>query len=410
MKNIWILNHYAIPPELGPLIRHYKFAENLIERGYQVNVFAASSLHYSGDNMIKGNEKFLYKEFNNIPFIFIKAMDYKGNGKKRILNMIQYAYRIIDVTKKVDIDKPDVVYASSAHPLTWIAGYRIAKRYNAKFIAETRDLWPETLVAMNQISRRSIPARILYKVQDFIYKKADKLIFTFPGGKDYVESIGIDTSKVRYINNGIDLKEFNYNMNNYIYNDKDLDDENKFKVIFTGSIGHANGIRNIVDVAAELMRKNYKNIIFLIFGDGPEKNKLVKKVEDEGLNNIIFKGRVQKKYIPNILSRSSLNLLSLEHLPELFKYGLSPNKMFDYFASGTPILSNVECGYDLLEEYKCGLTVKGNSEKSLIDGILKFYNMDRAEYDLYSENALKAAEDFDFEKLTDKLEKTILEK
>lgn len=409
MKNIWILNHYAIPPELGPLIRHYKFAENLILRGYKVNVFAASSLHYSDENMIKGNAKFLHKEFNGVPFTFVKAMDYKGNGKKRILNMIEYAYKIINITKKIDIEKPDVIYASSAHPLTWLAGYKLAKRYNAKFIAETRDLWPETLVSMGQISRKSIPAKILYKLQDFIYRKADRLIFTFPGGKDYVDSLGIDTNKVRYINNGIDLDEYNYNKNNYIYEDDDLDDDDKFKVIFTGTIGHANGIRNIVNAAIELKKKNYNDIVFLIFGDGPEKEKLIKKVEKEKIDNIIFKGRVQKKFVPNILSKSSLNLLSLEHLPNLFKYGLSPNKLFDYFASGTPTLSNVECGYDLLLEYNCGLTVKGDSTEDLIEGILKFYNMDKEEYNKYSQNALKASEDFDFKKLTDKLEATILD-
>ena len=111
--------------------------------------------------------------------------------------MIDYALGLISVSKKFDIDKPDIIYASSVHPLTWISGYFLSKRYNAKFIAETRDLWPETLVAMGQIKKNSIPAKILYKLEKYIYKKADRLIFTFPGGKDYVEEIGLDPSKVR---------------------------------------------------------------------------------------------------------------------------------------------------------------------------------------------------------------------
>ena len=118
---------------------------------------------------------------------------------------------------------------------------------------------------------------------------------------------------------------------------------------------------------------------------------------------------VEKKYIPNILSRMDLNVFSLAHLPELFKYGLSPNKMFDYFASGKPILSNVECGYDMLEKYKCGITVKAGSVEALEEGILKFHHLPKEEYNIYCENSLKAAEDFDFKILTDKLEKVILE-
>ena len=405
MKNIWILNHYA--SELGG--RHYKFAENLIKRGYNVKVFAASTMHNTDKNRINDSRKYIYKEVNGIPFIFIKACDYIGNGKKRIKNMLGYATGLMYISKKFDSEKPDIVYASSVHPLTWIAGYRLAKRYNAKFIVETRDLWPETLVVMDKIKRNSIPAKMLYILEKFIYKKADKLIFTFPGGKDYVESIGLDTSKVRYINNGVDQEEFNENKTNYVFEDNDLDDTDIFKIVFAGAIGKANAIKRIIDVAEILIHKNIKNIKFIIFGDGPEKENLEKYIRDNDINNVIFKGKVDKKYISNILSKTNLNILCLEYLPNLFKYGLSPNKMFDYFASGKPIISNAECRYDMLKQYNCGITVKGGSAEALAEGILKFYNMPKEEYDTYCQNALKAAQDFDFKILTDKLEKVILE-
>jgi len=58
MKKIWILNHYATPPELGPLTRHYKFAEGLMQKGYDVIIIAASTMHYSGENLIKDNKSF----------------------------------------------------------------------------------------------------------------------------------------------------------------------------------------------------------------------------------------------------------------------------------------------------------------------------------------------------------------
>ena len=408
MKNIWILNHYAVPPELGPLTRHYKFAENLIKRGYGVKIFCASTLHYSSDNMIKDSSKYLKKVFDNVPFIFVKASDYIGNGKKRILNMFQYALRVLSVSKKFDNEKPDVIYASSAHPLTWLSGYILSRRYNAKFIAETRDLWPETLVAMGQIKRDSLPAKILYKLEKFIYQKADKLIFTFPGGKDYVESVEVDTSKVRYINNGVDLEEFNYNKVINILEDKDLDGKDKFKIIYTGSMGQANALEYLIKAAEIIQDKGIKDIYFILFGDGYQRKELEQYVNDNNVTNIIFKGNVEKKYVPYILSKSDLNIITGKHI-YLYKYGLSPNKMFEYFASGKPTLSNIECGYDMLQEYNCGITVQGGSAEALAEGILKFYNMPKEEYNIYCQNALKAAQDFDFKILTDKLEKVILE-
>lgn len=407
MNEIWILNHYAIPPELGPLTRHYKFAENLIKRGYNIKIFASSALHYYNQNMINDSSKYLYKEYNNVPFIFIRSINYYKSGKKRVINMIQYAYRLLNVSKQFDGNKPDVIFASSAHPLTWIVGYILSKRYNAKFIAETRDLWPETFVAMGKLKKKNILAKMLYKLQYFVYKKADKLVFTFPGGKDYIKELGIDDSKVTYINNGIDLKEFKYNKNNHIFKDKDLEDNNYFKIIYTGSIGIANELSYLIKAAEKVEEKGIKDIKFIIYGDGNLKEELENYVKNNNINNIIFKGRVEKKYIPYILSNSNLNIFTGKHI-SIYKYGLSLNKLFDYFASGRPILSNLESGYDLLEEYDCGITVKGGNIDSLVEGIFKFYNMDEEEYNKYSKNALKASEDFDFKKLTDKLEQIIL--
>lgn len=407
MKNIWIINHYAEPPTTGKYTRHYNFAKELLERGYNVKIFTASSIHRTDINYIKVGSLYREETILGVPFVFIKTCNYTGNGRSRIKNMMEYTFRLLRVTKRHE--KPDIIYTSSPHPLTWLSAYFVSRRYKTKFIAETRDLWPETFVSMDKMKKNSMPAKILYKLEKFIYKKADRLIFTFPGGKDYVKSIGLNTSKVRYINNGVDIEKFNKDKEQYKYKDIDLDDENIFKVLFTGSIGKANAIYRLVDVAKIFIEQDIKDIRFYIFGDGPEKDRLEQYALEHNIININFKGRVDKIHIPNILSRGNLNIFCLEHLPNLFKYGLSPNKMFDYFASGHPIVSNVECGYDMLEEYNCGLTVEGGSAEALAEGILKFYNMPKEEYNKYCQNALKAAQDFDFKVLTDKLENVILE-
>ena len=261
---------------------------------------------------------------------------------------------------------------------------------------------------MGQIKRNSIPARILYALEKFIYKKADKLIFTFEGGKDYIKDIGLDISKARYINNGVDLEEFNRNKKEYIYKDIDLDKTDTFKIIYTGSMGQANELSYLVDAAKIIQDRGIENIQFILFGDGYQRSKLEEYIERNSVTNMLFKGRVEKRYIPYILSKSNLNIFTGKHI-YLYKYGLSLNKMFEYFASGKPTLSNIECGYDNIEKYKCGITVEGGSSEALAEGILNFYNMPKEDYNKYCENALKAAKDFDFKILIDKLEKVIQE-
>lgn len=406
MKIIWILNHYAIPPELGAGIRHYKIAENLINSGHHVKIFAASTVHNTTLNLITDKKKFIYRDFNGIPFIFIRACDYSGNGKKRIKNMLEYSIGLLSVAQRFDGERPDIIYASSVHPLAWVAGFILARRYNAKFIAETRDLWPETLIAMGRIKSKSLSAKLLYKLESYIYKKADKLIFTIPGGKDYIESKGLDTSKVIYLNNGIDLGEFDTNKSIYQYVDEALDDNSIFKVVYTGSMGIANSIDYLVQAARYIQEQGISDIKFILFGDGYIRKELEEYVDSHKLSNIFFKGAVEKKYIPNILSKSDLNIFTGQNI-NLYRYGLSLNKMFEYFASAKPTLSNIECGYDIIRDFNCGMTVKGGSSEALAEGIIKFYRMPQEEYNSYCNNAYEAAKEFDFKKLTDRLDNAL---
>ena len=77
--------------------------------------------------------------------------------------------------------------------------------------------------------------------------------------------------------------------------------------------------------------------------------------------------------------------------------------MFEYFASGKPTLSDCEFGYDLIKKYKCGIAVDGADANMLAEQILKFRELDREEYQRYCFNAINAAKDYSFEKLTNSL-------
>ncbi|MDO5718671.1 MAG: glycosyltransferase family 4 protein [Tissierellia bacterium] len=400
MKRIWIINHYAEPPSRGKYLRHFYFAKKLISRGYDVKIFTASTIHNTEVNNTDGISPYIQKNIEGVDFIFVRTSDYFGNGKARVKNILDYYFGVQKAVK--DFGEVDVVYSSGPHPLSWLAAKKIAKRKNSKLIIETRDLWPETFVAMGTMKKYNPIAIFLYALEKNIYKAADRLIFTFPGGSEYIEKIGLDSSKVAYVNNGIDLNEFNEKKKN-IYEIEEYNNFRGFKAVFTGAIGRANNIESIVKAAEILKSRDNPNIKIFIFGYGTEEEKLKKYVKDNDLDNIKFMGRVDKKYIPDILSKSDLNILTLGHMPELFKYGLSPNKLFEYFASGKPTISNVECGYDLLEKYGSGITVESEDPEKFADGILKFYNMSVDEYDKYCKNALKAAADFDFEILTDRL-------
>lgn len=408
-KTVWIFNHYAHGTYFNKGGRHYWFAKNLLKKGYEPTIFCASTRHNSDMSVDIPGGTYQLKTVEKIPYVFVKATKYK-NGIERIKNMWNFYKNLYPSTAEYgkEYGKPDVILASSVHPLTLLAGIKIAKKYNVPCICEIRDLWPETIVQYGTLKKNSLVAKLLYKGEKWLYNKADKLIFTIPGGKDYVEEIGLSSSKVRYINNGVDLEEYNKNKEEFIYSDEHLDNPSTFKILYTGSMGVANELTYLVQAAEKVQEKGIDNIQFILFGNGSQRGKLKEYIQNKGLTNIVFKEKVEKKFIPNILSKSDLNVFTGKHIP-LYKYGLSLNKLFDYIASGKPTLSNIESGYDILVKHDCGKSVKGGSVEALVDGILEFYNMDQKEYDQYCENSLTAIQNYDFKILTDKLEAIIIE-
>lgn len=411
MKNIWIINHYAMPPQYETRVRNNVMAKYLIQKGYKVKIFSASTIHNTNINLIKDKKKlFIEKTYDGLDFVHVRTSNYTGNGFSRVINMLQFPFRLLKVAKKID-HKPDVIICDLEAIFAW-SPYLVAKKFKSKFILEVRDLWPESIVVYKNMSKANPIIKILYGTEKWIYKKTDKLVFSMEGGKDYIIDKGwakdIDMSKIHYINNGVDIGEFNYNKENYITEDNDLDDKGTFKVIYAGSIRQVNNVRKIVEVAEVIKKKGIKNIKFLIYGDGPDRKILKEYCIENKIDNIIFKGYIEKNRMPYILSKCDLNIMHFSQ-SSLKKYGSSMNKMFDYLASGKPSLSDCEFGYDIFTQYKCGLSVDDASPEELAEGILHFYNMPKEEYDIYCNNALKAAQDFDFKVLTDKLEKVILE-
>lgn len=412
--NIWLINHYAVPPALYPLARTSCFAKYLEKLGHTVTIFAASTVHNSDINLIEGKKAYREETVDGVRYVYVRTCRYRGNGIKRIINMFQFSVRVRKVCGH--FAKPDAILASSATPPACMAGLKLSQKYGCRGVAEVSDLWPESFVAYGLIGKRNPLLIPMYMFEKRMYKKADAVIFTMEGGADYIRGKGwdkeqggpVDMAKVFHINNGVDMEEFEYNREHYRYEDPDLTAEGVFKAVYAGTVGKANSLAAIVGAAEILQEKGADNIRFIIYGDGEERKALVKSCSEKGLSNIVFKGRVDKKYIPFILSSADLNIVHVKSSP-IMRYGMSLNKLFDYFAAGRPILSDMDTNYDLIKKYSAGVVITSQEPREIAEAVLRL-SMESIEYlSEFSKNARRAAEDFDFKKLTEKLSRILLE-
>ncbi|OQB25779.1 MAG: putative glycosyl transferase [Firmicutes bacterium ADurb.Bin182] len=402
-KEIWMFNHYAVNMFYYRIGRHHSLGKHLVENGYRVTIFCASSWHKGGENVITDESLYKTDSADGVNYVFIKARDYVGNGKKRILNILDYYRNLMKIAR--NLESPDVIIGSSVHPLACVAAIKLARKYHCKSIAEIRDLWPASLVAYGVLKEKSLPCSLLYKLEKWIYKKADRIIMTWEGGAQYIQdknwSYVIPMEKIYHISNGVELKEYSERAVADLQ-DADINDSERFLAIYAGSVSMVNNIQVLIDAAEILQKRGNERIRILIYGKGNQLDTLTDEVKAKGLTNIKFKGFVPRDSVPAVLSHAGCTLLH-NTSTVLNKYGQSQNKFFEYLAAGKPILMTYSVGYSVCKRNKCGIELSEQSPEAIADALESFCNMSKEEYGEYCANAVKTAEDYDYKKLTDKL-------
>lgn len=398
---------------IGTIVRHHNLAKYMDKKKYNVYVISSSAVHNSDFNFITDNKKYKVHNIDDVNYVHIKANQYKGNGLKRIISILQFYWNTKTARRKLEkeIGKPDVVYASSPVPTAAILGLGIARKSKAKSIVEVRDLWPDSIVSFNVAKKNNILVKILYYIEKTMYVKADKLVFTMAGGKEYLGTKKykkkIDLNKVYNINNGVDIEQYEDNSKKYFANeDNDLNDSSTFKLLYAGSIRKAYNVKQILELAKKIQDNNFDKVRVFLFGNGNEKPEMIKYCEDNKINNVIFRDFVDNKYIPDIMSKCDICLLHGQNV-DIFKYGTSQNKMFAYLFSGKPIISSFYNPYELIEKNGCGITLRNNTLDEYYDAFVKIYNTYDENKEKYKENDKKLLQQFDYKNLAKKLEEVI---
>lgn len=406
--NIWLINHYAVPTKYYPLPRPAAFAKYLQRMGHEVTIFAASTVHNSTQNLIGDGASYKEDIVDGIHYVYVRASAYQGNGLGRIRNMLQFPLRLPSVVSH--FARPDAILSVSATPMACYTGLKLAKKYHCKGIAEVADLWPESFVAYGLIGKNNPLLIPMYAYEKRMYAKAEALIFTMEGGRDYIIDKGwdkahggpVDLSKVHHINNGIDLEVFDYNREHYTFADDDLDDPHLRRIVYAGAVRQANdSILILPEVAACLARKQTGNVKILVYGRGDILESMQQRCRDEHIANLVFKGVVEKKYIPYILSRADAAILNCDS-SGMSRYGSSQNKLFEYLAAGKPILSGEDDKYSIIRNNGCGISRHFDNAEDIAGALLQLL-----ELDIPPDDIRQVAARYDFASLTAQLLETI---
>lgn len=405
-KTIWIINQYASTLETGIGGRHYYFAKALAEMGYEVFLVSASFTHLlRKPPEILDNFKVetIQDGFN---FVWVKMPAYgEAHSKKRILNWFSFSWKLLKL--KNILPAPNVILYSSPSLVGYLGAEKLAKDLSVPLAFEVRDIWPLTLCELGGYSTNHPFIRLLQWIEDRAYKNSDYIISNLKNSFQHMQNRGMDLKKFSWVPNGFLQEE----VDNAAPLEKITLDQlpkDKFIVGYAGTFGIANALESFIGAAEKL--KDYPDIAFVLVGQGKLKETLQQKATDLDLKNVYFVDAIPKKQIQTLLGHFDVCYIGLTKDP-LFRFGVSPNKLFDYLYSGKPIIYAIDSGqYTPVADAKAGIQVEPENEQQIVNAVLKLYGLTDEERKLIGTNGhLEAVNSYEYGSLAKKLSKILLD-
>ncbi len=270
------------------------------------------------------------------------------------------------------LEVPDAVIASSPQLLVGLAGWWISRVNRVPFIFEVRDLWPESLVAVGAGNADSSLYRMLGNIAGFLYRRADHIVVVTPAYREFLISRWqVPAEKISVVRNGVETGTFFPRFADFNLRES-LGGEGKFIVSFIGTLGLAHGLDTLLN-AAERLQKTEPGILFLLVGDGADRERITAIAQAREITNIRFVGQQLREKVPEYIAASDACLVLLKK-SEVFETVI-PTKMLEFMSCARPVILGVAGqAREMIERSRAGICIEPENTNELCDAIVKLRN------------------------------------
>lgn len=299
-----------------------------------------------------------------------------GKAHERMRNYASFC--LSAALRGMTMPRPDVIIASSPQLLVGLSGWWLAFTRQIPFVFEVRDLWPESLAAVGVGGENSLLHDALAAIAGFLYRSADRIVVVTPAFKDYlIHRWRVPAAKIEVVENGVETDLFAPDSVAAAGRRKELNAESRFLVCYIGTMGMAHGLEALLDAAASLQSKA-PHVLFLLVGEGSEKERIKSVAQCRGLANVQFLDQQPREKIPSFISASDLCLVLLKK-SDVFKTVI-PTKMLEFMSCARPVILGVEGqARQILEDAGAGLAIEPENADALAAAITQLdHNREQA--------------------------------
>ncbi len=395
-KHILVISQYFYPESF----RINDMCKEWVDRGYKVTVVTGIP-NYPEGRFYKGYGWFKKRKetIDGVNVIRLPIFARKKGGVVRLaLNYFSFVISGF-FWKLFTRIKADLVFTFEVSPMTQaLVGVWYARRKKVPHYLYVQDLWPENLEIVAGVKNKFFLNK-MEKMTKKIYRRSDRIFATSESFvKEIRKRLDKDKDKVscwyQY------AEEFYKPAQNSAYTQIPQDD--KFKIIFTGNIGKAQGLE-ILPQTAELLKAEGVRAQFVIVGDGRDKTQLVADIEkNQTQDYFLLLGRKPAQEIPALLS--ACNIAFISFMDNALFANTIPAKLQSYMACGMPIIASATGETErIIYEANCGVCAKIGDAKALAEAIKNMIN--RKDLKALGENAEKyCREHYDKKKLMDDMD------
>lgn len=378
----------SYPPEIRSASNlMQELAEGLRDRGHKITVVTS----YPRYNLSEELKCKFFDELtieNSINVLRIKTLPHhKVNFILRGIAQISMPYLFIAKIKKYLHERIDVVIIYSPPLPLFKVGEIIKRRCRAKFILNVQDIFPQNAIDIGVLKNKALITFFEY-LEKKAYQSADSIIVHSKGNKEFIlNSKKAACGKVNILYNWIDVESYVGLERTNIYRKK-FNIEDKFIFLFAGVIGPSQGLDLIISVAERI--RHIQDICFLLIGDGMEKERLKKVINELKLANVIFKPFVSKNEYPLLVKDADVGLVCLTSMN---KTPVVPGKILGYMAASIPVIAflNKESdGHKIIRDARCGYSAVSDNIERAVETVEKIYN-ERSRLKEYGENGFTYA-------------------
>jgi glycosyltransferase involved in cell wall biosynthesis len=352
--HILYIHQYFCPPGGSGNNRSFELAREWVRAGHRVTMLTTTA--YFPKNIRSGQaaQKF---EVEGIEVIALEVpYSHMMRFRDRVGAFIGFYKKGLAAAKA--FQKPDLIYASSTPPTVGEMGRKLGKRWRIPFVFETVDVWPDVPIGMGIVQNPLLKAWLHRRVNR-IYHAAAKIVALSDGMKAQILQHGIASEKVIVSYNGTSLTAFPFQTH--------LPNQT-LTIIYTGTVGLANGVHALVDVSKLLEAAGIENVTFLVLGGGNDLQRVKDYAASRAVKSIQFLDPVPKEEVAAVLAKADVGVVTFASFPVL--EANSANKFYDYLASGLPVLLNYE-GWQAayLKNWNCGKSSKMGDVQAFADNI-----------------------------------------